>query len=104
MASPENSRKGLESGLAPGATYHVREAAELLQPEQHALDGLLHLLRLERDNIPQISKWFPGRQTPFFFSYSKLNLGIIGPVPSRLPSLSNPLAASLETAMGEWQS
>lgn len=89
MASPGDPRKGLRSGLGLNPrlpdTHHVSQAAELLQPEEQALDGLLHLLRLKRANILEISKWFPGRQTPFifFFFLSKLNLRIILPVPSR---------------------
>lgn len=73
MASPGDPRKGLRSGLGLNPrlpdTHHVSQAAELLQPEEQALDGLLHLLRLKRANILEISKWFPGRQTPFIFFF-----------------------------------
>lgn len=80
--SPGRPRRALKPGLGldprlPGrpspcqpATHHVSQAAKLFQPEEQPLDGLLHLLRLKRDNILEISKWFPGRQTPFiFFSF-----------------------------------
>lgn len=59
---------GRPSPCQPG-THHVSQAAKLFQPEEQPLDGLLHLLRLKRDNILEISKWFPGRQTPFIFFF-----------------------------------
>lgn len=54
-----------ETTAPAGGTHHVGQAAELFQPQEHPLDGLLHLLRLE-DSIPEVSTWFPGRQVLHF--------------------------------------
>lgn len=67
---------------AAGGTHHVGQAAELLQPQEHPLDGLLHLLRL-KDSVLEVSERFPGRQVPFIFKKSKLNVRVIRPIPSR---------------------
>lgn len=99
MASPENSRKGLAPGVAkpplPGRAHRASQAAELLQPEEHPLDGLLHLLRLKETMSWRLASGFQGDKCPSSGKKEKgkRNLRVICPAPAR------PLPASSERAL-----
>lgn len=65
-----------ETTAPASGTHRVGQAAELLQLQEHPLDGLLHLLCLE-DNVLEVCEWFPGKQVPFILKKSKLNVSYL---------------------------
>lgn len=64
---PQKTPGKASSQASQADTHRVHQAAKLFQQEEHPLDGCLHLPCLQKDIVLQISKWFPGRQTPFTF-------------------------------------